>query len=76
MNYEIITANGLVLLFEWQLHPLANQAIASRMKEDLLLPVKVARDFPDGDMQRFLRSHEKLRRKLHGPAVEKDGRNV
>jgi len=34
--------------------------------------VKVARDFPDGDMQRFLLSHAKLVKRLRGEVVDRD----
>jgi hypothetical protein len=33
--------------------------------------VKVARDSPESDMQRFLRSHERLRRRIHRDVVDK-----
>ena len=75
-NHKIITADGLVLLFEWQLQPTANQGIANRMKEEMHLPVKVARNFPDGDMQRFLRSHAKLVKRLRWDVGDKDGVDV
>lgn len=59
-NHAIIEAKGRVLLFGWQLHPKTNQGIVLRMHEELGLPVKVARDLPEGDMQRFLAAHQKL----------------
>lgn len=69
-NHEVITSKGFVLLFKWQLQHPVHAALAGQLRKELLLPVKVARAFPDGDMARFLRWHESKVAKEHAGGEE------
>lgn len=62
--HEIVQEGGFALLFEEQLYPLGQSTLLHQARDVLGLKVGSPKDIKDGDVQRFLRWHErKLRRR-------------
>jgi len=55
--YEIIEAGGFAILFERQLYPIGQEALAREVEERLALPAACVREFPADAVTRFVRLH-------------------
>jgi hypothetical protein len=54
---EIVDAGGFALILKYQLYPWGHRELATRVREQLGLPVDSPRALEDGTMERFVRWH-------------------
>lgn len=56
---EVYLSGGFVLLFEDQMYPMGHTALLMEVRQTLGLKVHSPNDVKDGDMQRFIKWHQK-----------------
>jgi hypothetical protein len=57
---DLINAGGFALIMKYQLYPWAHRELATRVRDELGLPVDAPRRLSEGTMARFLRWHLRL----------------
>ncbi len=57
--HEVVEAGGFVLVLKYQLYPWTHRELASRVAEELGLPVDAPRALAEGTILRFLRWHDR-----------------
>jgi hypothetical protein len=57
--HEIVRRGGFALLFEQQMYPFGHAALLAEVQDTLGLKVLSPQDVKDGDIQRFLKWHER-----------------
>ena len=56
---ELIDSGGYAMVLKYQLYPWTHRELASRVAEELGLPVDAPRALASGTMERFLRWHDR-----------------
>jgi hypothetical protein len=57
--HKIVNAGGFAILFEHQLYPIGQEALAEQVGKELGLPVKCLTELPPDAVARFVRLHER-----------------